>query len=379
MTLPNKPPLGGQSQTSPLLEVRNLHLTYGEIGPWQPFKHRIPKDVVHDVSFAVAAQEIVALVGESGSGKTTIARAVAGMLVPSKGQILFQGEDISVPIKQRTPDQLQQIQFVFQNPDASLNPRRSIGYSLGRPFDHFGLMDPAWEGESPGTESNGRQLKFFGGPSRVEKRHRIEELLHTVHLDGSYIDRFPTQLSGGERQRVAIARALAANPKLVLCDEIVSALDVSVRASILDLLKDLQEKHQIAYFFISHDLAVVRWLADRVCVLYLGHLLEMGRSEEVFTPPIHPYTEMLLKSVPEPNPQHPLAVLGQTITEQVHGERIPACPFSPRCLHRLGTICAEAPPPWHQVSATHAIRCHIHPDMLMDSQTRAIGKRWITL
>jgi len=220
-----------------------LECTYGRPGIQLPFLRRTSTPVVHDVSFTIDTQETLALVGESGSGKTTIARAVAGLLVPSRGWVRFEGQHVTTSVEKRSKDLHRQIQFVFQNPDASLNPRRRISYSLGRP------------------------LEFFFGLSGQAKKRRVEQLLDDVHLDASYANRFPTQLSGGERQRVAIARALAAQPKLVLCDEIVSALDVSVQASILDLLEELQEERGVAYLFIAHDLAVVRWLAHRVGVL----------------------------------------------------------------------------------------------------------------
>jgi len=353
---------------SPVLEVQGMDLTYGSPGLPLPFLRRDPKPVVHDVSFSVGMEETFALVGESGSGKTTVARAVAGLLVPTRGHILFEGRDISVPVRQRNRLLLRRIQFVFQNPDASLNPRRTVGYSLGRPLDFFGPDEPRSKVERPVGHSIGRQVEFFFGVSGKEKRQRVEELLDDVHLDGSYINRLPTQLSGGERQRVAIARALAADPKLILCDEVVSALDVSVQASILDLLQELQKKRQITYLFIAHDLAVVRWLAHRVGVLYLGHMLEIGTSEEVFALPWQPYTEMLLQSVPEPDPDHPFPAVGQTASVGIKGYAMHGCPFAPRCPRKVGSICDEEVPPWQQASSTHAIRCHTPIEDLAQSQ-----------
>jgi peptide/nickel transport system ATP-binding protein len=271
----------------PLLEVRSLDCAYGARS--RPgFRRRQANPVVRDVSYRVAPGETVALVGESGSGKTTIARAVAGLLAPARGEILFEDKNIAIPVERRPRELLRQIQLVFQNPDSSLNPRRRVGSILARP------------------------LELFFGLSGRERRRRIDELLNDVHLDPGYARRFPTQLSGGERQRVAIARALAAEPKLVLCDEVVSALDVSVQAAILDLLRELQGRRGIAYVFIAHDLAVVRWLAHRVVVLYGGEVMEEGTAEEVFSPPFHPYTETLLHSIPEPDPSRPLLVEAHT-------------------------------------------------------------------
>jgi peptide/nickel transport system ATP-binding protein len=266
---------------APLLEVRSLDCAYG--APSRAgFRRRQADPAVRDISYRVAPGETVALVGESGSGKTTIARAVAGLLAPVRGEILFEGKNIAVPAERRPRELVRQIQLVFQNPDSSLNPRRRVGSILARP------------------------LELFFHLSGRERRRRIEELLRDVHLNPGYARRFPTQLSGGERQRVAIARALAAEPKLVLCDEVVSALDVSVQAAILDLLRELQERRGIAYVFIAHDLAVVRWLAHRVVVLYGGQVMEQGTAEEVFSPPFHPYTKTLLESIPEPDPSRPL-------------------------------------------------------------------------
>ena len=259
----------------PLLEVRNVRITYGRKGV---FQRQEPTPAVWDASFSLAEGETLALVGESGSGKTTIARAIAGLMVPRQGQILFEDQDITLPVERRSRELHRQIQYVFQNPDSSLNPRRKITYSLGRP------------------------LEFFFGLSGAEKQQRLAQLLQSVHLDTDYVHRFPSQLSGGEVQRVAIAQALAAEPKLILCDEVISALDVSVQANILDLLRELQAERGIAYLFIAHDLAVVRWLAHRVVVLHQGRIMETGTPEEIFSPPFHPYTQLLLESVPEPDP-----------------------------------------------------------------------------
>ena len=332
---------------STLLDVRNLEISYGAPTGGLPFLRRRPQAIVRDASFALAPAETLALVGESGSGKTTLARAIAGLLVPTQGRVFFEDQDITVPVERRSRELHRQIQFVFQNPDASLNPRRRISYILGRP------------------------LQFFFGLSNPAKTHRIQQLLQDVHLDLSYMHRFPTQLSGGERQRVAIAQALAAEPKLILCDEIVSALDVSVQASILDLLRELQAKRGIAYLFIAHDLAVVRWLAHRVVVLYRGHLMEVGASAEVFLPPFHPYTETLLLSVPEPEPDHALPPGNESAADRMDVENRLGCPFSPRCPRRVGPICDQQMPPWQSVSPTHAIRCHVPVVELAKSQASA--------
>lgn len=231
------------------------------------------------VGLTLGRGETLALVGESGSGKSTLARLVAGLLTPERGRIRFDGGDITGLAGRRSLSARRQIQIVFQNPDASLNPRHRIGTILARPL-----------------------RRFFGLRGEV-LRVRIEALLADVQLPRDYADRFPTELSGGERQRVAIARALAAEPSILLCDEITSALDVSVQASILDLLKGIQAGTGLSILFITHDLAVTRWFADRVAVLYRGALCESGPVHEIFSPPHHPYTAVLIDAVrgaPEP-------------------------------------------------------------------------------
>jgi peptide/nickel transport system ATP-binding protein len=327
-----------------LLEVRNLFLAYGASTSRLALLRRRGYGVVHDVSFGVSQGETLALVGESGSGKTTIARAVAGLVVPGRGEIVFEGRPIPAAIGRRSRDLHREIQFIFQNPDSSLNPRRRIGAILGRP------------------------LEFFFGLSGRARRRRVEELLADVHLDASYMGRFPAQLSGGERQRVAIAQALAAEPKLLLCDEIVSALDVSVQANILDLLRELQAKSGIALVFIAHDLAVVRWLAHRVVVLYRGRIMETGTAEETFSPPFDPYTETLLQSVPEPEPSRKLLVGSDPAVERFGVDNLVGCPFSALCPRSLGDLCEQEPPPWRDVSATHGLLCHIPAADLMRAQ-----------
>ena len=330
------------SGARPLLEVQNLQIAYEKKGMLQ---REEPAPAVWNASFTLAASETLALVGESGSGKTTIARSIAGLMIARKGQILFNNEDINLPVGRRRRDLLRPIQYVFQNPDSSLNPRRKISYSLGRP------------------------LEIFFGLSGQKKRDRMTELLTSVDLDSNYLDRFPKQLSGGEVQRVAIAQALAAEPQLMLCDEIVSALDVSVQANILDLLKELQKKHGIAYLFIAHDLAVVRWLADRVVVLYQGRIMESGTPEDIFTGPFQPYTEMLLESIPEPEPDRSLLSASDSSSDlsSDEGQR-DCCPFVGRCPYEIETVCAREAPTVQNVSKTHAIHCHVPIAELIQKQ-----------
>jgi peptide/nickel transport system ATP-binding protein len=259
---------------SPLLTVSDLSCAYDS-----PRRRRAAAapPAVHKVSFDVAGGSTVGLVGESGSGKTTISRTVAGLMTPRSGQISYLGSPLPPRVETRSNDQRRDIQYVFQNPDASLNPRQRVRDILGRP------------------------LQVFLGHRSQAQRRRVAELLEDVQLDPGYAHRFPAQLSGGERQRVAIARALAAEPRLVLCDEILTALDVSVQHRIMQLLRDLQSRHGLTYLFVSHDLAAVRSLADDIVVLKRGEVMEHAPPETLFTSPKHPYTRLLVDSIPRPD------------------------------------------------------------------------------
>jgi peptide/nickel transport system ATP-binding protein len=310
---------------------------------------REPVHAVQDVSFDVRPGETFALVGESGSGKTTVSRALTGLLPNVSGRLTFDGRyDLTQPLKRRDGELLRSIQLIFQNPDASLNPRHRVSEIIGRP------------------------LHMFFGLEGKELRQRVERLLEDVQLDASYANRFPDELSGGERQRIAIARALAAEPQLLLCDEVLSALDVSVQANVLELLVDLQARRQIAYLFISHDLAVVRSLAHRVGVLYWGSLCEVGGVEEIFRPPYHPYTQLLLSAVPEADPDQELPPARKDIG-LLTGEKRLACPFAPRCPWKVGPVCETIDPPWQFVSESYGLCCHIPLEELYGLEMLASG------
>ena len=311
------------------------------------FIGRTPVPVVRDVSFDISPGETVGLVGESGSGKSTIAKAISGLLAPTKGEVVLDNELMAPSSKRRPRSALRRIQFIMQNPDASLNPRQRVETIVGRP------------------------LKLFFGLSGDELRTRVLELLEDVHLDQTYLRRFPGEMSGGERQRIAIARALAAEPDLLLCDEIVSALDVSVQAGVLELLQGLQEERGIAFLFISHDLAVVRSVSDRVAVLYGGEVMEFGDTAEIYRPPYHPYTHVLLSAVLDIEPGKPIAEVRGGIEEEVDTDRQPACAFARTCPWKVGTICDDEEPPQRQVSETHYVRCHIPLEELLDIETAA--------
>ncbi len=277
----DRPPAGhpgttpaGEDEAPNLLEVENLTVSYARRGLLGFGKLPAGADTVKGVSFSVQRGQTFALIGESGSGKSSIARAVAGLARPRLGTIRFAGTPLAALARQRPLQLRQKIQIIFQNPDSSLNPRKTVRSILSRPLAMFGRLDAA-----------GREA-------------RVAELLQAVRLDPAYADRRPHQLSGGERQRVAIARALAADPELIICDEILSALDVSVQASILQLLETLQRERGLTYLFISHDLAVVRWFAQQIGVLSQGAFCEIGDTETTLSAPSSPYTIQLLDAVP---------------------------------------------------------------------------------
>ena len=362
------PPLagdaGGESvhepAARPVLELDNVSVAYGPASSSLVGRLRRPSlSVVHEVSLRIAEGETFALVGESGSGKSTIARAVSGLLAPRAGRILFRGEPAPGRVAARPPELRRLVQYVFQNPDASLNPRMRVRNILARP------------------------LELLGNIAASELDARVAAALDDVRLDLDYADRFPDQLSGGERQRVAIARALVVDPALLLCDEVLSALDVSVQASILDLLRRLRARHRVSMLFISHDLAVVRTLADRIGVMYQGRLLETGTNDEVFAPPHHPYTRLLLHAVPgmtgrrrgdgtarsegATKPPAERATTGQRVPTPIveaASTGIGGCVFAGRCPRQIDGLCETTPPPWRRAGGTLRLRCHREVDEL---------------
>ncbi len=295
---------------------------------------------VDGVSVQIGRSRTLGLVGESGSGKTTLARCIVGLAARDGGEVTLLDLSLAPALSQRDPAALRRLQMVFQNPDEALNPYRTVGQTLTR------------------------TLRRLAGLGQAEARQRAAQLLALVQLDDGYLDRLPGQLSGGEKQRVAIARAFASQPDLLLFDESVSALDVSVQAAILNLLSELQGETQAAYLFISHDLAVVSYLADDVAVMYLGQVVEAGPVERIFSPPHHPYTEALLSAIPTPDPT--------ASRQRIHlqGE-VPSaaalpggCRFHTRCPRFLGELCAQQEPPWQDAGEGHWIRCHIPVDEL---------------
>ena len=312
---------------------------------------KAPKGVIRavdGVDLEVRVGETLGVVGESGSGKTTVARAIIGLTPATGGDITLRGKSLPRTTGKRPRSILREIQMVFQNPDASLNPTRTVGDAIMRP------------------------ITLLGGVSRDEAKRRAQDLLLSVSLPVSYFGRLPHELSGGEKQRVAIARAFAAEPELILCDEPISSLDVSVQGSLMNLLMQLQVDKQTSYVFISHDLSAVQHLSDSIAVVYLGHVMEIGDAVQVLTLPFHPYTEALLSAVPLPDPdvkQKPIR-LGGSVPSAMH---VPTgCRFHPRCPRFLGDLCVNEEPPWREGEGDHRIYCHIPLDELSRLQAETL-------
>jgi peptide/nickel transport system ATP-binding protein len=301
---------------------------------------------LNDVDLAARSGKTLAIVGESGCGKSTFARVLSGLETATAGTAVLGGTEIGGrPIDRRPVALRRQLQMVFQNPDSTLNPSHTAGHGIVRAV---------------------RRLRGLG---RAAARREAERLFTVVKLPPEFVDRKPHQLSGGQRQRVAIARALAGDPNVIVADEPVSALDVSVQAAIVNLLSELQADRGSTLVFISHDLSVVRYLADHVAVMYLGQVVEFGPVEAVFTPPYHPYTEALLSAVPIPDPeaQRPRIVLDGALPSAT--ERPAGCPFSTRCPRKVGSICDDTPPPEQSLGQGHRIACHIAASELARLQT----------
>ncbi len=336
------------TQDAPVIELSEVAISY-----YRPrFAERLrsepePPATVNDITLSVQSGVTLALVGESGSGKTTIVRTLAGLLPAKDGTIKFRDFDLSVEVDKRPMELCKDIQLIFQNPDASLNPRHNVAEILDQPLK-----------------------LYFPKMTRDDRRARQIELLERVRLDGRYRLRYPGQMSGGEKQRVAIARAFAAEPEVVLCDEVTSALDVSVQAAVLDLLADLQRERNTTYIFIAHDLAVVKAIADRVAVLYQGRLCEVGTVDEIYSPPFHPYTETLLGAILVPDPDYEPQLLASDTPELAPPAQ--GCTFQRRCPYCLGDVCTQETPPWQSPASAkgHQIRCHI-PIEELDRLTRA--------
>jgi oligopeptide/dipeptide ABC transporter ATP-binding protein len=313
-----------------LVEVQDLVKHYpGERGWLGLGKPQAPVRAVDGISFRIPAGRTLGLVGESGSGKTTVGRTMLRLQEPTAGTMLFEGTDVFGLDAGRMRALRRRMQIVFQDPYSSLNPRMTVQDTLREPLDIHGLT-----GE-------------------------VKALLEEVGLDAAFAARYPHELSGGQRQRVGIARALSVEPQFVVCDEPVSALDVSVQAQVLNLLADLQARRRLTYLFIAHDLAVVRHIADDVAVMYLGRIVERAPAAEIYAQPRHPYTTALLSAVPQPDPRASKSRI--VLTGDVPSPARPpsGCPFHPRCPHPLKSErCRVEAPPLREITPAHLAACH---------------------
>jgi oligopeptide transport system ATP-binding protein len=322
---------------SALLAVRGLRVEYavraGALG-----RQRATIRAVDGVDLAIEPGETLGLVGESGCGKTTLGNAVLGIVRPTGGTVVFEGTDLAGLDAHGLRRARRHMQMIFQDPDASLNPRMRVGNSIGEPLLVRGLL-------------RGTAL-----------RARVASLLEQVGLDAAYHARYPHEFSGGQRQRVGIARALALEPRLVVCDEPVSALDVSVRSQILNLLVDLQRRLGMAYLFISHDLSVVRHVSDRIAVMYLGRIVEEAPRDALFARPLHPYTEALMSAIPVPDPgrqrRRAAIVLQGELPRPT--EAPGGCPFHTRCP-LVADVCRRVTPVLEEKAPAHSAACHLRP------------------
>ena len=317
----------------PVIQVKNLTAGYGRITNGKP-----ETTVLRDVNATVKKRSVLGVIGESGCGKSTLARVIAGLLPAARGELMLDGHDLEERLADRSLQELQRVQIVFQMADVALNPRQRIGDILGRP------------------------LELYDGLKGARRNERVAELLAMVELPGSFSSRYPEELSGGQKQRVNLARALAANPDIILADEVTSALDTIVGAAVIDLLKGLQERLGVSYMFISHDLSTVASFADRIMVLYAGRVVEDGPTHSILALPSHPYTQLLLSSVPE---------LRQGWLEDVMSSRAAlagiaraveitevGCPFYPRCPLAIEGVCDTTPAPYREPVPGHRIACH---------------------
>jgi oligopeptide transport system ATP-binding protein len=317
-----------------LLEVKNLKVHF-------PVKHGLFSRVrdyvkaVDDVSLSIAAGETLGLVGESGCGKTTLGRAVVRLIEPTSGSILFKGADISRATGAEMLAYRRQLQIIFQDPYGSLDPRMTVDQIIGEALEIHGLAE-----------------------SSSARQKRIEELLRAVGLNASHVQRYPHEFSGGQRQRIGIARALAVEPQLMVCDEPVSALDVSVQAQIINLLQDLQQQHGLAYLFIAHDLAVVEHISRRIAVMYLGKIVELAEARTLIREPKHPYTQALISAVPvlDPLSKRRRIILAGDVPSPIHPP--PGCPFHPRCPIAEAQCRLEIPP-LREITPGHWAACHL--------------------
>ena len=323
-------------EETPLLDVKDLKIYFEKKRGL--FKKEITQvKAVDGISFQIREGETLGLVGESGCGKSTTGRGISQLIPPTEGDVLFQGENLAGLSRNDLRKKRRDMQMVFQDPYASLNPRLTVEDILAEP------------------------LKAHGVRNRQERLEKINAMLDVVGLNRNYAYRYAHEFSGGQRQRIGIARALILNPKLIIADEPVAALDVSIQAQILNLLKDLQAEFQLTYLFISHDLSVVRHLTNRLAVMYLGRMAEIGNTEKIFSNPLHPYTQTLLSAIPVSNPRHKREriILKGDVPSPVNPPK--GCAFAGRCP-KVFDRCHEERPSLLTIDDDHQVACHLYDD-----------------
>jgi peptide/nickel transport system ATP-binding protein/oligopeptide transport system ATP-binding protein len=321
-----------EQKSAPLIRLANLVKHFPvKRGYFQPKSY---VQAVNNISLSIYAGETYGLVGESGCGKSTTGRMVLRLIEPTSGSVFYKGEDITGYSAEKLRNARKDLQIVFQDPYSSLNPRIPIGRAIQEPMNIYGIGEAA------------------------ERKQRTYELLHNVGLQREHYDRYPHEFSGGQRQRIVLARALAVNPKFIVCDEPVSALDVSIQSQIINLLGQLQQDFQLTYLFIAHDLSVVRHISNRVGVMYLGHLVEEAATDDLFAQPLHPYTRALLSAVPHPNPKkkRERIVLSGDVPSPINLPQ--GCVFHPRCPQAV-PACREIVPALRELSGNRRVACHL--------------------